>query len=73
MWDDAVRPFTPEECEAQEGMERISDEDREEFAEEGAKVSIVRMENPPPKQEFDEHMHMQRWRQVFVLSRQRSP
>ena len=42
MWDDAVQPCIPEEHEAQEGRERISEEDQEEFVEEGAKVKIVK-------------------------------
>ena len=43
MWDDAVQPFIPEEHEAQEGREGICEEDQEGFAEEEAKVRIVKM------------------------------
>ena len=56
VWDDAVRPFTPEEHEAQDSRNGIQGEDQEEFIEEGAKVKIIKMEHPPTKQEFDEHM-----------------
>ena len=46
----------PEDHEVQEGRERINEEDKEELVEEGAKVRIVKMVEPPTKQEFDEHM-----------------